>query len=123
VAEGSASQRERVLSLVEDRDDRLYANPYLGDWEHRLRGDNRQHWRDRWSEPQGVGMDAIPSAPRESDLRDRKTEMHFVGGLIAVSQRETDLASIRNAAGRFSTTNPLMALANLAIALQLRDRG
>lgn len=74
----------------------LYPNPYLEDWEHRLEIDDRQHWRQRCDDPQGVGMNAMPSALTSAPVKvtwgDRQTDMLFVGGLLGVSQRESDLA-------------------------------
>jgi len=85
-----------LFPYLKDRSDRLYPNPYLVDWERRLEIDSKQHWRDRWGDPQGVGMTAVPaalaSAPVKVTWGDRETDMRFVGGLIGVSQADDNLS-------------------------------
>ncbi|HVX60269.1 MAG TPA: DUF4419 domain-containing protein [Pirellulales bacterium] len=85
-----------LFPYLKDDRDQLYPNPFLEDWERRLEIDDRQHWRQRWDDPQGVGMKAIPSALASAPVKvvwgDRETEMRFVGGLMGVSQHDEDLA-------------------------------
>ncbi|MFO1005694.1 MAG: DUF4419 domain-containing protein [Planctomycetaceae bacterium] len=85
-----------LFPYLKDLGDRLYLNPYLGDWERRLEIDDKQHWRERWGDPQGVGIKAVPSglcsAPVNVIWGDRETDMRFVGGLVGVSQTDDDLA-------------------------------
>lgn len=76
--------------------DKLYPNPYLQDWQERLAFDDYQNWRERWQDPQGVGIGAIPSCftsvPLTIDWGGRETKMQFIGGLLGVSQDDTTLA-------------------------------
>ena len=39
----------------------LYANPFLNDWKQRLEIDDSQRFRERWNDPQGIGIGAIPN--------------------------------------------------------------
>lgn len=79
-----------LFPYLKSRDDSLQRNPYLEDWRQRLEVDDGQHWRERAVNPQGVGMHAIPSClasvPVKITWGDRETPMHFIGGLIGVSQ-------------------------------------
>jgi hypothetical protein len=85
-----------LFPYLKDHQDRLYPNSYLGDWELRLEIDDKQHWRERWNEPQGVGMSAIPSALASAPVKvfwgEEETDMRFVGGLIGVSQDDHNFA-------------------------------
>lgn len=69
---------------------RLYPNPYLEDWERRLQIDDTQHWPDRDSNPQGVGMKAVPpcltSVPLTVFWGEVECKLRLVGGLMGVSQ-------------------------------------
>lgn len=71
----------------------LVPNPYLEDWEQRMRVDATQK---QCKDPQGVGISAIPSAlavaPVKVHWGERETDMLFVGGLIGVSQHNPTLA-------------------------------
>jgi hypothetical protein len=73
----------------------LYPSPYYEDWERRLRIDDKQHWRARWDDPQGVGMHAVPpcltGVPLTVIWGSDKQELRLVGGLMGVSQRPDDL--------------------------------
>ena len=84
-----------LFPYLKDRGDRLYPNPYLSDWERRLEIDDQQHWRERWGDPQGVGMKAVPSGVASAPVKviwgDRETDMRFAGGLIGVSQTADSL--------------------------------
>ena len=75
-----------------DECERLYANPFLDDWKRRLSIDDKQHWRERWDDPQGIGIGAIPncmtSVPLTVHWGTQETEMRLVGGLLAVTQDE-----------------------------------
>ena len=75
--------------------DRLYPNPYLKDWEERLVIDEKQHWRDRWDDPQGVGIAEVPSCFTSVPLTvfwgAEETSMRLVGGLLGVIQEEDTL--------------------------------
>ncbi len=68
----------------------LRKNPYLKDWQQRLAIDDKQHFRERWDNPQGEGIGAVPacltSVPIIVYWGSRKTEMQFVGGLMGVTQ-------------------------------------
>lgn len=70
--------------------EQLYANPFLDDWKQRLEIDDKQHWRERWDNPQGIGIGAIPncmtSVPLTVHWGTTETEMRLVGGLLAVTQ-------------------------------------
>lgn len=76
----------------DDQTENLYPNPYLKDWKERLETDDRQHWRERSEDPQGVGLSAIPSCFTSVPLTvfwgAQKTSMRLVGGLMGVSQDE-----------------------------------
>ncbi len=84
-----------LFPYFKDQSDRLYANPYLKDWQERLAVDDKQHWRERWDNPQGVGIGAIPSCFTSVPLTvfwgDKETQMRLVGGLLGVSQNEETL--------------------------------
>ena len=73
----------------------LYANPYLKDWQERLAIDDKQHWRERQDNPQGIGFGAIPSCFTSVPLTvfwgAAKTPMRLVGGLLGVTQNEETL--------------------------------
>jgi hypothetical protein len=80
-----------VLSpYFKDADDKLYKNPYLKDWQQRLAVDDQQHWRDRFRDPQGAGIGAIPSSftsvPLKAFWGTQETQMRLVGGLMGVTQ-------------------------------------
>jgi len=70
--------------------EKLRPNPYLHDWRDRLAIDDRQDWRDRGSDPQGVGMSVIPSCFTSVPLTvywgAKETRMRLIGGLLGVSQ-------------------------------------
>ena len=72
--------------------DKLYPNPYLKDWKERLEIDDSQNWRERWDEPQGVGIQAIPSCFTSVPLKvfwgSEEIKMRLVGGLMGVSLDE-----------------------------------
>lgn len=69
---------------------KLSTNPYLADWKERLAVDDRQHWRERWDDPQGTGLGAFPACLTAVPLKvfwgTRETDMRLVGGLLGVSQ-------------------------------------
>ncbi len=85
-----------LFPYFKDRSDKLYPNPFLRDWKERLAIDDRQHWRERWDEPQGVGIRAIPSCFTSVPLKvfwgSEETPMRLVGGLMGVSQNDDMLA-------------------------------
>ena len=70
-------------------------NPYLKDWKERLVIDEKQHWRDRWDDPQGVGIAEVPSCFTSVPLTvfwgAEETSMRLVGGLLGVIQEEDTL--------------------------------
>jgi hypothetical protein len=84
-----------LFPYLKDADERLYPNPYLKDWEERLEIDDRQHWRERWDDPQGTGLHAFPtsftSVPLKVFWGTRETDMRLVGGLMGVTQEEGTL--------------------------------
>lgn len=81
-----------LFPYFKDDGQQLYPNPYLKDWKQRLEIDDKQHWRERWDDPQGIGIGAIPncmtSVPLTVHWGTQETEMRLVGGLLAVSQDE-----------------------------------
>jgi hypothetical protein len=85
-----------LFPYFKDADDKLYKNPYLSDWRERLAIDDRQHWRDRWRDPQGIGIGAIHSCVTSVPLTvcwgAQKTSMRLVAGLMGVTQDDQTLA-------------------------------
>jgi len=85
-----------LFPYFKDEHDSLYANPYLADWKQRLEIDDGQHFRERWDDPQGVGIGAVPSCLTSVPLTvfwgTKETEMRLVGGLMGVRQNEQTLA-------------------------------
>ena len=85
-----------LFPYLQNADEKLYPNPYLRDWKERLALDDRQHWRERWDAPQGVGLGAFPacltSVPLKVFWGERETDMRLVGGLRGVTQDEATLA-------------------------------
>jgi hypothetical protein len=79
-----------LFPYLKDTDDKLRRNPYLSDWQERLAIDDKQHFRERWDNPQGVGIGAVPacitSVPLTVFWGSTKTEMRLVGGLLGVTQ-------------------------------------
>lgn len=75
--------------------EQLHPNPYLSDWRDRLIIDDRQHWSERWEDPQGVGIAAIPSCFTSVPLTvfwgTKETKMRLIGGLLGVSQDDESL--------------------------------
>ena len=69
---------------------KLYSNPFFDDWHRRLEIDDKQNFRQRWDDPQGVGISVIPNCLASAPLRvtwgTQETNMRLVGGLLAVSQ-------------------------------------
>ena len=84
-----------LFPYFKDENEKLYANPYLNDWEERLAIDDQQHFSERGKAPQGIGLGAIPSCLTSVPLTvfwgARKTEMRLVGGLMGVTQNDTSL--------------------------------
>jgi hypothetical protein len=84
-----------LFPYLQDANEKLYPNPYLKDWKQRLAVDDRQHWRERWDDPQGVGLGAFPSCTTSVPLKvfwgERETDMRLVGGLLAVTQDDATL--------------------------------
>jgi hypothetical protein len=84
-----------LFPYLQDADGKLYPNPFLGEWKARLDADDRQHWRERWDNPQGVGLGAFPacftSVPLKVFWGEQETDMRLVGGLLGVAQDETTL--------------------------------
>ncbi|QDU47465.1 hypothetical protein Mal52_59960 [Symmachiella dynata] len=81
-----------LFPYFQDSDESLYRNPYLDDWRQRLEIDDKQTWRERGDDPQGIGLASIPSCFTNVALKvhwgDVETEMRLVGGLLGVSQNE-----------------------------------
>lgn len=81
-----------LFPYFQNGDEQLYANPFLNDWRQRLEIDDKQHWRERWDNPQGIGIRAIPNCMTSVPLRvhwgTHETDMRLVGGLLAVTQDE-----------------------------------
>jgi hypothetical protein len=79
-----------------DENESLYPNPYLKDWKRRLEIDDRQGWRQRWENPQGIGLASIPtcftSVPLKVSWGSQETAMRLVGGLLGVTQQAETLA-------------------------------
>ena len=85
-----------LFPYLKDSPENLYRNPYLEDWERRLEIDDKQHWRERRDDPQGVGMRAVPACLTSVPLTVRwgtdERAMRLVGGLMGVSQTSDSLA-------------------------------
>ena len=77
------------------RSEQLYPNPYLRGWRDRLTIDDQQHWRERWNDPQGVGLANVPSCFTSVPLTvfwgQQETKMKLIGGLLGVSQNDDTL--------------------------------
>lgn len=84
-----------LFPYFKDRYENLYPNPYLKEWERRLEVDDKQHWRERRDNPQGVGFKAIPtcftSVPLKVFWGTQETDMRLVGGLMGVTQNDETL--------------------------------
>ena len=84
-----------LFPYFKDTEDKLYWNPYLKDWKARLEIDDQQHFRERWENPQGVGLKAIPSCFTSVPLKlfwgDQEANMLLVGGLLGVTQNDETL--------------------------------
>lgn len=85
-----------LFPYFKNEHEKLYANPFLNDWRQRLEIDDKQHWRERWNDPQGIGIGAIPncmtSVPLTVHWGTQETEMRLVGGLLAVTQNQETMA-------------------------------
>jgi hypothetical protein len=86
-----------LFPYLKDHEENLYPNPYFDQWEQRLQIDDKQHWRDRNKNPQGVGMNAVPPCLTSVPLKviwgmAGESNMRLVGGLMGVSQSPDDLA-------------------------------
>ena len=61
----------------------------------RLTIDDQQHWRERWNDPQGVGLANVPSCFTSVPLTvfwgQQETKMKLIGGLLGVSQNDDTL--------------------------------
>lgn len=84
-----------LFPYLQDHDEKLYPNPYLQDWKERLEKDQKQHWRDSWKDPQGVGLHAFPtcftSVPLKVFWGTEEAQMRLVGGLLGVAQNDETL--------------------------------
>jgi hypothetical protein len=84
-----------LFPYLKHEDEQLYSNPYLKDWKERLEIDDRQHWRERFDEPQGTGLYAFPacftSVPLKVFWGTKEIDMRLVGGLMGVTQDEETL--------------------------------
>src|SRR5262249_21271365 len=71
-----------LFPYLQDANEKLYPNSYLNDWKERLEIDDRQHWRKRWDDPQGVGLYAFPtcftSVPLKVFWGTQETDMRLV---------------------------------------------
>lgn len=85
-----------LFPYFKDANDHLYRNPYLKDWKQRLEIDDKQNWRERCDDPQGIGLQAIPacftSVPLKVFWGKQETDMRLVGGLLGVTQDDATLA-------------------------------
>jgi hypothetical protein len=85
-----------LFPYLKDEDDCLRKNPYMKDWQQRLAIDDKQHFRERWDNPQGEGVGAVPSCMTSVPLTviagSRKVPMRLVGGLMGVTQDDETLA-------------------------------
>lgn len=86
-----------LFPYVKDRhghEERLIANPYLGDWRRRFEVDAAQSGLDLWNSPQGTGIGAFPACTTSVPLKivwgDVETDTILVGGLVGVSQSPDD---------------------------------
>ncbi len=65
----------RMFPYFKDcQSEKLYPNPYLSDWKERLTIDDEQHWRERWNDPQGVGMAAVLGVSQDDATLEVKSE-------------------------------------------------
>ncbi len=84
-----------LFPYLQEADGKLYPNPYLKEWKERLAIDDGQQWRERWDDPQGVGLGAFPpcftSVPLKVFWGEQETDMRLVGGLMGVTQEITTL--------------------------------
>jgi hypothetical protein len=85
-----------LFPFLEDTPGTLRPNPFIHDWKHRLGIDDKQNWRERCQDPQGICMGLIPncmtSVPLTVHWGDQETEMRLVGGLLVVTQDEATKA-------------------------------
>lgn len=84
-----------LFPYFKDADERLSPNPVLKDWKQRLEIGERQQWKERWNDPQGIGIPAVPtcftSVPLTVFWGAQKTNMRLVGGLMGVTQEAETL--------------------------------
>ena len=85
-----------LFPYLRHSDATLYKNPYLADWRQRLAVNEQQQAGDRWQDPQGVCIGAVPSCVTSVPLKvfwgAEETQMRFVGGLMGVTQDDQTLA-------------------------------
>lgn len=86
-----------LFPYVKDRhgpEERLIANPYLGDWRRRFEVDAAQTGLEPWDAPQGTGIGAFPACTTSVPLKvfwgDFETDTLLVGGLVGVAQSPVD---------------------------------
>jgi hypothetical protein len=81
---------------LRDPEERLMPNPYLGDWRARFEIGERQEGNQWFLAPQGSAIGAFPACATSVPLKvfwgERECDMLLVGGLLGVSQRESDRA-------------------------------
>lgn len=84
-----------LFPYFKDHREILFKNPYLHDWKRRLEIDDRQHWRERWGDPQGIGIKQVPasftSVPLKLFWGSTECTMRIVGGLMGVTQNSSTL--------------------------------
>lgn len=77
------------------KSEKLYPNPFLNDWRDRMTICERQRRQERWRDPQGVRMSAVPSCFTSVPLTvfwgAQETKMRLIGGLLGVSQDDKTL--------------------------------
>jgi hypothetical protein len=85
-----------LIPYLKDLEKNLFPNPYFENWERRLQIDDQQNRRQRFEDPQGVGMRAVPSCLTSVPLKVHwgavERRMRLVGGLMGVSQDPDSLA-------------------------------
>lgn len=85
-----------LFPYLKDRGDLIRENPYMKDWQQRLAINEKQHFSERWDNPQGEGIGAVPSCltsiPLTVIAKTKEIQMRLVGGLMGVTQDDETLA-------------------------------
>ncbi len=105
----------------------LYPNPFLKDWKARLEIDDKQAWKERMADPQGVGLHAVPtcftSIPLKVIWGTQETNMRLVGGLMGVTQEEKTLTVEPECGWALVYEEPVDPLSPMYERLERRKKG